>query len=113
MNPKNPNIKFLVDQESNKPLLFPLVVATLYPDGQSGRSMHRKHTHTNKYLQAHLNHPRIISVLNSLVHYRAYLFLNTKILKSSLSMPVGISKAKGTRSKGNRSHNQAVVELSP
>ncbi|GJQ64819.1 hypothetical protein Trydic_g6996 [Trypoxylus dichotomus] len=68
LNSQHPDIKFTMEVEKNSVEITPFldVLVTQKPNGRLVNSIHRKPTHTNRYLPADSHHQKL-SVVNSVV----------------------------------------------
>ncbi|XP_022109770.1 uncharacterized protein LOC110989580 [Acanthaster planci] len=72
LNKQHPTIKFTMEQEQDGQLSFPDVHLSRNPDGTLNHRVHRKPTHTNRYLhQISFHHPAIKTSINRTLVRRA------------------------------------------
>ena len=85
LNSQHPLIKFTMEQEKNNTISFLDVQVTRKADGTLAHTVHRKPTHTDRYLHSSsFHHPRFKSaVLNTLVR-RAFSTCDQHSLKQEL-----------------------------
>lgn len=85
LNSRHPEIQFTNETEKNKQLAFLDILIIKYQDGNIETKVHRKGTHTNRYLNFNSFHHRShkISVMDSLAH-RAFKICHPKYLEEEL-----------------------------